>query len=135
MVVTAFFAGQLKANDFEAFLRKLSDYLNVNVPVMKEHYNRHSVLKNNVEVQQVVNQPQFDAVQSEVNEVNNLIGSVLDGRTSAVTMSEKNGGRPIRTTIEDEQWKEQLEIWESNHRDIVDQRTALLERKKTKEQK
>ena len=117
--------------EFDQFLSHLADYLNVKKGVMKLHYNRHSVLQQNVEVQKVLAEGQLKEVSPALEEVNQLMDPLLEGQHIPHQVPEV--GRPVRTQLDDKAWKKQWKR-QSKRKAEVQQEKKEKKKKKAKKQ-
>lgn len=127
MTLTEVFKGSISFDmEFEVFLSHLADYLNVDKVVMKEHYNRFSVLNQNVEVQKLLQESQLKEVTPGLEETNQLMDPLLEGNVISTVVPKQ--GRLVRTVLEDKKWEK---VWKKHKKDKErKKRKAKKEKKK-----
>lgn len=107
MTITKVFSGKVvKDLELETFTSHLADYLNVEEKVMKDYYDRFSVLDQDVQVQKVLQASQFPGLDKELLEVEKLNKPLLQG--NAITDLVPAVGRPVRTELDDKAWSRSL---------------------------
>ena len=74
---------------------------------MKDHYNRFSVLQQNVEVQKVLQEGQLGEITPVLEDVNLLMDPLLDDNEIPKMVPKE--GRPVRTTLDDQKWRKELQ--------------------------
>src|SRR5690349_16785768 len=95
MSITVVFKGSIAKNlDFEAFIGKLSDYLNVGSKVMKDHYNHFSIFEQNVEVQEALQTRQFAGSEEDLWATKRVMEPLVE--REAIKTLVTASGRPIR---------------------------------------
>lgn len=120
--ITAFFKGQISyQGSFDDFMRRLSVFLNVSPQVMETHYNRYSALSDNVTVQQAMCNSINFAESSDESRAQHSISQV--GKELEESIKKNNDKSPLtnnkddrstipqrlkRTTLNDNEWKQQL---------------------------